>query len=43
MVIMSKTTSKKATDWQGKKPPTKGQNLFIKMVRALPVVKKGQK
>jgi hypothetical protein len=35
--------TKKATDWQGKKPPSKGQNLFIKMVRALPTPKKGGK
>jgi len=34
-------TKKKPTDWQGKKPPSKGQNLFIKMVRALPT--KGKK
>jgi len=34
-------SKKAATAWQGKKPPTKGQNLFIKMVRALPV--KGKK
>lgn len=39
---MAAKSSKKATDWQGKKGPSKAQNLFIKMVRALPT-KKGTK
>ncbi len=34
---------KAATAWQGKRPPSKAQNLFIKMVRALPNPKKGGK
>lgn len=26
----------KPTDWQGKKPPSKGQKAFIKIIRELP-------
>lgn len=33
---MAQAAKKLATDWQGKKPPTKGQKAFIKVVRALP-------
>lgn len=29
-------TKKLATEWQGKKPPTKGQKAFIKIIRELP-------
>ena len=28
---------KRATDWQGKKAPTKAQTAFIKAVRAMPI------
>jgi hypothetical protein len=33
---------KLATEWQGKKPPTKGQKAFINVIRALPGPKKGK-
>ena len=40
---MAQATKKRATDWQGKKPPTKEQKAFINVVRALPDKKRLKK